>query len=85
MDGNTFRAVNKVLMERSSTNISNDTLSNTNCDNIVVNYVLPSIAKIGSQNLSHTLTDPEKTQIMDSKYRPLEKMVDFVHCGTRDY
>jgi hypothetical protein len=84
MDKNTFRAVNKVLMERSSTNITNNTFINTNCNNIVVNYVLPSIVKIGSENLINTLTDSEKSQIMDSKYQSLEKMVELVHCGTRD-
>ena len=33
MDKNTFRAVNKVLMERSSTNVTNNTINNTNCVN----------------------------------------------------
>ena len=53
MDKNTFRAVNKVLMERSSTNITNNTINNTNCvNNIIVNnnFVFPSIVKIGGEN-----------------------------------
>ena len=86
MDKNTFRAVNKVLMERSSTNITNNTI-NTNCvNNIIVNnnFVFPSIVKIGGENLMQTLTDLEKSQILDSKYQSLEKMVELVHCGTRD-
>jgi uncharacterized C2H2 Zn-finger protein len=86
MDKNTFRAVNRVLMERSSTNVTN-TINNTNCvNNIIVNnnYVFPSIVKVGGENLIQALTDSEKTQILDSKYQSLEKMVELVHCGTRD-
>lgn len=87
MDKNTFRAVNKVLMERSSTNVTNNTINNTNCvNNIIVNnnFVFPSIVKIGGENLMHTLTELEKRQILDCKYQSLEKMVELVHCGTRD-
>ena len=87
MDKNTFRAVNKVLMERSSTNITNNTINNTNCvNNIIVNnnFVFPSIVKIGGENLMQTLTELEKRQILDCKYQSLEKMVELVHCGTRD-
>jgi hypothetical protein len=87
MDKNTFRAVNKVLMERSSTNVTNNTINNSNCvNNITVNnnFVFPSIAKIGTENLMQSLTDSEKCQILDSKYQSLEKMVELVHCGTRD-
>ena len=86
MDKNTFRAVNKVHMERSSTNITSNTI-NTNCvDNIIVNnnFVFPSIDKIGGENLMQTLTDLERSQILDSKYQSLVKMVELVHCGTRD-
>ena len=64
MDKNTFRAVNKVLMERSSTNVTNNTINNSNCvNNITVNnnFVFPSIAKIGSENLMQSLTDLEKS------------------------
>ena len=84
MDKNTFRAVNKVLMERSSTNITNNTINTIN--NIIVNnnFVFPSIVKIGGENLMQTLTDLEKSQILNSKYQSLEKMVELVHCGTRD-
>ena len=83
MDKNTFKAVNKVLMERSSTNITN-TINTIN--NIIVNnnFVFPSIVKIGGENLMQTLTDLEKSQILNSKYQSLEKMVELVHCGTRD-
>jgi uncharacterized C2H2 Zn-finger protein len=87
MDKNTFRAVNKVLMERSSTNVTNNTINNTNCvNNIIVNnnFVFPSIVKIGGENLMQTLTELEKRQILDCKYQSLEKMVELVHCGTRD-
>ena len=84
MDKNTFRAVNKVLMEVSSTNITNNTINTIN--NIIVNnnFVFPSIVKIGGENLMQTLTDLEKSQILNSKYQSLEKMVELVHCGTRD-
>jgi hypothetical protein len=46
--------------------------------------VFPSIVKVGGENLIQALTDSEKTQILDSKYQSLEKMVELVHCGTRD-
>jgi hypothetical protein len=51
---------------------------------LVDNFVLPSIVKIGGENLMQTLTDLEKRQILNSKYQSLEKMVELVHCGTRD-
>ena len=71
-------------MERSSTNITNNTINTIN--NIIVNnnFVFPSIVKIGGENLMQTLTDLEKSQILNSKYQSLEKMVELVHCGTRD-
>ena len=71
MDKNTFRAVNKVLMERSSTNITNDTINTIN--NIIVNnnFVFPSIVKIGGENLMQTLTDLEKSEILNSKYQSI--------------
>lgn len=87
MDKNTFRAVNRVLIERSFTNVTNNTINNTNCvNNIIVtnNFVFPSIVKLGGENLIEALTDSEKSQILDSKYQSLEKMVELVHCGTRD-
>ena len=74
-------------MERSSTNITNNTINNTYCvNNIIVNnnFVFPSIVKIGGENLMQTLTELEKRQILDCKYQSLEKLVELVDCGTRD-
>ena len=40
--------------------------------------------KEGDNLIDEIVTDLEKSQILNSKYQSLEKMVELVHCGTRD-
>ena len=82
----TFKAVNKILMNNSKQyminkmNHSQMTNSlNTNSNNITNN--IQQICNIGSEELSNILTTEQKKQIMNSRMKVLDKIIEMTHCG----
>ena len=75
MDKKTFKYMNKLLMDRSTQNITNNT------QNITNNY---QIMALGKENLIDNLSRNEKRMILDSRHNSIEKMIEIVHCGTHD-
>lgn len=71
----TFKSVNKFLMERSFMNQSN----NTNSLNTINNTI--QISNIGYEDIMNVLTENQKKQIMNAKFRSLDKLVEITHCG----
>ena len=86
IDAKTFKAVNKILMERSSNTMTNSTVNsnNTNCNTQIINYNFPNITSLGQENIPLTLSGADKMEILGSKMNSLEKMVEMVHCGTHN-
>ena len=84
INAKTFKAVNKILMDRST----NNTISNSNNINSlntnVINYNFPNITSLGGESVQSTITQTEKKQIIDSRRNSLEAMVKIVHCGDHD-
>lgn len=76
IDNKTFKAVNKILMERSYKN-SNNTI-NSNNTNTINNY---QICSVGNEDLLNVLTYQQKKQIINSRLCSLEKIVEITHCG----
>jgi hypothetical protein len=82
IDTKTFKAVNKILKDRSTNNTmsnSNNTISYNN--NIIINNNFPNIVSISNGDVPSTITQVEKRQILESRKNSLEKMVEIVHCG----
>jgi hypothetical protein len=77
MDTKTFKAVNKILMERSYHNSHNNNTINSN--NIINNTY--QIYSLGNEELLNVLTYEQKKQIMNSRFCSLEKIVEITHCG----
>jgi hypothetical protein len=71
----TFKAVNKLLMERSYINQSN----NTNSLNTINNNL--QICNIGSEEILNVLTEQQKKQILNARLKSLDKLVEITHCG----
>ena len=71
-----FSALNKLLIERSYMNQSN----NTNSLNTVNNNVL-QICNVGSEDIINVLTETQKKQIINAKFGALDKLVEMTHCG----
>ena len=86
IDAKTFKAVNKILMERSSNTMTNSTVNsnNSNCNTQIINYNFPNITSLGHENVPLTLSGADKMVILESKMNSLEKMVELVHCGTHN-
>jgi len=78
IDNKTFKAVNKILMDRSTHNTMNNT------QNITNNYHFPKIFSIGNENVVDTLSLYDKQLIMDRKWGSLDEIVEMVHCGTHN-
>jgi hypothetical protein len=76
LDNKTFKAVNKILMDRSFRNNSNN--NNVNSNNNINNYQLISI---GHEEIIKVLTPEQKKQILDSRLSSIEKLVEIAHCG----
>jgi len=77
LDDKTFKAVNKILMDRSYRNMNNN--NNVNSNNLVNhNY---QIFSVGNEEILKVLTTQQKTQIMNSRLCSLEKLVEIAHCG----
>lgn len=88
IDPKTFKALNKILMDRSANNTmtnSNVFSNNSNCNTQIINHnYYPNITSIGQENIHLYLTPADKQQIIDSKRNSLEKIVELVHCGTHN-
>ena len=84
----TFRALNKILIERSGNNTmtnSNVISNNSNCNTQIIHHnYYPNITSIGHENITLALTPADKMQIIDSKRNSLEKIVELVHCGSHN-
>jgi len=80
LDNKTFKAVNKILMDRSYRN-SNNNNNNTNSNNNITNNNTYQILAIGNEELSNVLTIQQKKQILNSRLCSLEKIVEIAHCG----
>jgi len=75
LDTKTFKAVNKILIERSFYNAQN----NSN-NNIIHNHI--QIFSVGNEEILRVLTEQQKRQIIGAKMMALEKIVEIAHCGT---
>jgi len=78
IDNKTFKAINKLLMDRSTHNTMNNS---NNTQNITNNYHFPNIFSIGHENVVDTLSLYDKQLIMDRKWCSLDEIVEIVHCG----
>ena len=76
LDNKTFKAVNKILMDRSTHNTMNNTQNITNN-----NYHFPKIFSIGHENVVDTLSLYDKQHILNRKWCSLDEIVEMVHCG----
>ena len=74
IDPKTFKYMNKLLMDRSTTNTTNNT----------ININLPNILSIGRENVIDYLSMYDKKLILNSRHDSLDKMVEIVHCGTNN-
>jgi hypothetical protein len=81
INNTTFKAINKLLMDRST--INNNTTNNTQNINNNNHYHL-QIMGLGNENVADTLTFQEKSTILDRRLCSLEKMVEIVHCGSHN-
>jgi len=74
----TFKAVNKILIERSMNN-SNNTVNHTTNHNTINNTY--QILSIGNEELQNVLTLQQKKEIMNARLTSLERIVEIAHCG----
>jgi hypothetical protein len=81
LDNKTFKAVNKILIERSLQNSNNTNSNNTNSHNTINNNTTYHICSLGNEQLVDFLTFQQKQQIMNSRLCSLEKIVEIAHCG----
>jgi hypothetical protein len=79
LDTKTFKAINKILMDRSYAVNSNNNIRNNNNNNNITN--IQQICNIGNEELVKILTDQQKKQIMGAKLNVLERLVEMAHCG----
>ncbi len=86
-DNITLNQLNKLILERNNRikeyminngNIQNN-IHNGNVQNIVNNFQLVGFGK--EEDIVDLLTNKEKKQILDSRYKSLEKFIEIVHCG----
>ena len=77
INNKTFKAVNKILIERSLNNSNNTNSYNT----INNNNNTFQICSLGNEELLNVLTVQQKKQIMNSRMCSLEKIVEITHCG----
>uniref|UniRef100_A0A6C0HYT2 C2H2-type domain-containing protein n=1 Tax=viral metagenome TaxID=1070528 RepID=A0A6C0HYT2_9ZZZZ len=74
----TFKAINKILKERSY--IKNSQNNNTNSLNTITNNN-KIIYNIGNEELVKVLTMKEKKQIINSRLNAMERIVEIAHCS----
>jgi hypothetical protein len=77
----TFKAINKILKERSY--IKNSQNNNTNSLNTINSHNINNqiIYNIGYEEIPKILTMKEKKQIINSRLNAIEKIVEIAHCG----
>lgn len=91
LDTRTFKSLNKILMERSKEymlNKSNNSNSHnvinsnnsSNLNNIITNNI-QQICNIGNEELLNILTPEQKIQIMNSRMKALDTLIEITHCG----
>ena len=73
-----FKALNKILMERS---YYMNQSQNTNSLNTINSNNTLQICNIGSEDILNVLTEQQKKQIMNAKFKSLDKLVEITHCG----
>lgn len=88
MDSKSFKALNKILMERSyksSNNTVNQTVNHTvnNTINNTANNTF-QIFSLGNEDITNVLTAKQKKQIINSRLGSLEKIVEITQCGDLD-
>jgi hypothetical protein len=76
LDTKTFKAANKILMERSYNHSYNN---NTNSNNTINNNI--HFVSIGNEGLKKILTNKQKKQIINARRDSIEKIVEIAHCG----
>ena len=92
LDNKSFRAVNKILKDRSyqrdlqridqSNSHNNNTNSlNTINNNITNNNNTYQIFALGNEELTNVLTLRQKKMIMDARLCSIDKIVEIAHCG----
>ena len=92
----TFKAVNKILIERSLMNSSHNNHSNNNhsnnnnsnnsnnSHNAITNNITNNnhfLCNFGAEDLLSVLTDEQKQMIIKSCFNSIEKLVEIAHCG----
>ena len=72
-----------MLMERSyymnqshNTTNSHNQITNTNSNNHIL-----QICNVGSEDILKVLTEQQKKQILNAKFKSLDKLVEMTHCG----
>lgn len=78
LDNKTFKAVNKILMDRSYLNMNNQNSNNTNT---IHNHNNFNLISLGNEDILKVLTLQQKKEIMRSRLGSLEKIVEITHCG----
>jgi len=76
LDTKTFKAANKILMERSYNHSYNN---NTNSNNTINNNI--HFVSIGNEDLTNVLTEQQKRQIINARLGSIEKIVEIAHCS----
>jgi hypothetical protein len=72
-----FKAINKILMERSyymNQSNNNNSLNTTNNNTL-------QICNIGTEDVLNVLTEQQKKQILNARFKSLDKLVEITHCG----
>lgn len=82
----TLKTIKKILNNRKSvinTNHSNNTTNSNNNSNNTINNIQNNniIVNFGSENVLEKLTMKEKTQIMNSKWNCIDKLIEITNCG----
>lgn len=80
LDTKTFKAVNKILIERSYYNAQN--MQNNTQNNVKTVNNNFQIFSVGNEEILRVLTEQQKKQIIGAKMMALEKIVEIAHCGT---
>jgi len=75
-----FKALNKILMEKSYMNQSNNTNSLNTITNNHNNTL--QICNVGSEDILNVLTEQQKRQIINAKFKSLDKLIEITHCGS---
>ena len=78
LDNKTFKAVNRILMDRSYRNSLNN---NTNSNNNITNHITYQILSLGNEEMTDVLSFRQKKMILDSRLCSIEKIVEIAHCG----